>query len=62
MPGAGSSDSLAMKVLGVAVALVAIVGYLYFGWSFDGADGIGPTAIGATVAIVAVGWTVYTRV
>jgi hypothetical protein len=51
-----------MKVLGAAVALVAIVGYLYFGWSFDGAGGIGPTAIGAIVAIVAVGWTVYTRV
>jgi cobalamin biosynthesis protein CobD/CbiB len=61
MPGAGHSDSEALRLVGGIVALVAVVGYLAFGWSFSGASDIAPTAIGIVVAAVAVGWTLYSR-
>jgi hypothetical protein len=38
MPGAGRSESAAVRFGGATVALVAIVGYLFFGWSFSGAE------------------------
>ena len=56
MPGAGSSDSPLVTYIGIAVAAVAVVGYLVFGWSFDGSDGPVPFVVGAAAALVAVGW------
>jgi hypothetical protein len=59
MPGAGRSDSTLVTSVGIAVAAVAVVGYLVFGWSFDGSDGPLPFAIGAAAALVAVGWHLF---
>lgn len=44
------------------MALIAIVGYLVFGWSFDGSGSTVSTVIGVVVALGAVGWTLYSRV
>ncbi len=62
MPGAGRSDSAAVRAVGATVALVAIVGYLFFGWSFNGSETTVPTVIGLLVAVSAIGWTLYSRV
>ena len=62
MPGAGRSDSPAIRAIGALVALIAVVGYLIFGWSFNGSANIIPTAIGIIVAVSAIGWTLYSRV
>jgi hypothetical protein len=34
MPGGGRSDSPAVRIIGGIVALIAVVGYLVFGWSW----------------------------
>jgi hypothetical protein len=62
MPGAGRSDSSAVRTIGAIVALIAVAGYLIFGWSFDGSANTIPTAIGIIVAVSAIGWTFYSRV
>jgi hypothetical protein len=62
MPGAGRSESPALRALGAIVGLLAIVGYLIFGWSFNGSGGTIPPAIGTIVAALAIGWTLYSRV
>jgi|GEM_PF-2667349 len=62
MPGAGHSKSAAVRTIGYSVAVVAVGGYLLFGWSFDGDSAIVPTAIGILVAVAAIGWTLYSRV
>ena len=62
MPGAGRSDSPAVRAIGAIVALIAVVGYLIFGWSFNGSANTIPTAIGIIVAVSAIGWTLYSRV
>jgi cobalamin biosynthesis protein CobD/CbiB len=62
MPGAGRSESAAVRAVGATVALVAIVGYLFFGWSFSGSETAFPTVIGLLVAVSAIGWTLYSRV
>ncbi len=62
MPGAGRSDSSAMRTVGAIVALIAVVGYLTFGWSFNGSANTIPTVIGIIVAVSAIGWTLYRRV
>jgi hypothetical protein len=41
--------------------LIAVVGYLIFGWSFSGSDATVPTVIGIIVAASAIGWTLYSR-
>jgi hypothetical protein len=41
--------------------LIAVVGYVVFGWSWGSSDPV-PTAIGAVVAVAAVGVTLYRRV
>lgn len=61
MPGAGRSQSAAIRTIGAVVALVAVVGYLVLGWSFDASGNTVPTAIGIAVAVTAVGWTLYSR-
>jgi len=62
MPGAGRSDSPAVRAIGALVALIAVVGYLIFGWSFNGSANTIPTVIGIIVAVSAIGWTLYSRV
>jgi hypothetical protein len=47
--------------LGALVALLAIVGYTVFGWRFGETGGSIPFVLGAAVAILAVGWTLYQR-
>jgi hypothetical protein len=61
MPGAGNSQSIVLTIFGALVALIAVVGYLAFDWSFNGSSDIVPTAIGVVVAVVALGWTLYSR-
>lgn len=60
MPGR-SSQSTPLQYVGVAVALLAVVGYTVFGWRFGEPNGIAPFAIGVAVAIFAVGWTAYQK-
>ncbi|WP_431358928.1 multidrug transporter [Halovenus amylolytica] len=61
MPGAGRSESAAVRAIGAIVALIAVVGYLIFGWSFTGSENTIPAAIGIIVAVSAIGWTLYSR-
>jgi hypothetical protein len=62
MPGAGRSESAVIRTIGYSVAVVAVGGYLLFGWSFDSDRAIVPTVIGVIVAASAIGWTLYNRV
>lgn len=57
----GRSQSTALQYVGALVALVALVGYVVFGWRFGETDGTLPLAIGVACAIIAVGWTLYRR-
>ena len=56
-----SSESKPLQYLGAIVALIAVVGYVVFGWRFGETDGVLPLAIGILGAIIAVGWTLYQR-
>lgn len=58
MPGR-PSQSKPLQYIGALVALIAIVGYVIFGWNFEMTDGPIPIAIGLLVAVVAIGWTLY---
>lgn len=60
MPGK-RSNSNAVQYLGALVAGIAVLGYVVFDWSFGDANGIVPFAIGATVALLAIGITLYQR-
>jgi drug/metabolite transporter (DMT)-like permease len=60
MPGR-SSDSNALQYVGAVVALVAVVGYAFFGWQFGETNSITPLAIGVVCAVAAVSWTLYSR-
>jgi len=60
MPGR-SSQSTPLQYIGLAVALLAIVGYALFGWRFGEGGGTTPFVVGAAVALFAVGWTLYQR-
>lgn len=62
MPGAGRSESPAVSAIGALIGLIAVVGYLIYDWSFSGFESSIPTALGTIVAVVAIGWTVYSRV
>lgn len=62
MPGAGRSESSAVRTIGIIVALIAVAGYLIFGWSFNGSANTLPTTIGIAVAVLAIGWRLYSRV
>lgn len=59
MPGR-STQSRPLTYVGVLIAAVALVGTLLLGWQWGGDDPI-PTVIGAGVALIAVGWTVYSK-
>jgi CHASE2 domain-containing sensor protein len=58
MPGAGRSNSPAVRIVGAIVALVAVVGYLVFGWSWGSGDAV-PAVIGTLVAVSIIGWSFY---
>lgn len=60
MPGR-SSRSKPLQYIGIATALLALVGYTVFGWRFGESGGTTPFAVGAAVAVFAVGWTLYQR-
>ncbi len=55
MPGQ-ASGSKTMQYVGAAVALVAVVGYVVFGWRFGSTEEIAPVALGVVCAVVAVAW------
>ncbi|MFC6939865.1 multidrug transporter [Salinirubellus sp. GCM10025818] len=58
MPGR-SSQSSPLQYVGVAVALVAVVGSVALGWEFGGTGDTTPLVLGGTCAVVAVGWALY---
>lgn len=60
MPGR-SSQSRSLQIIGALVAVVAVVGTVALGWEWGEADDVVPIAIGAGAAVLAVGWTIYTR-
>lgn len=62
MPGAGRSTSPMVRAFGALVALTAIIGYVLFGWSFNGSIDPISIGIGISVAVTAVGLAVYERV
>lgn len=62
MPGAGRSDSPTLQYVGLAVAVIAVVGWLVAGWEFGSGDGLLPTAIAAACVVLGVGVAVYRRV
>ena len=54
MPGA-PSDSGVGTLVGIAFAAIAVVGYVAFGWRFDGSAGPAPLALAALAVLLAVG-------
>ena len=58
MPGGGRSDSSVVRSIGAIVAVIAVVGYLGFGWSWGAGDAVS-TAIGTIVAVSIIGWLFY---
>lgn len=59
MPGGGGrSGSRSVGFLGAIVALIAVVGYLGFGWSWGSSNAI-PTAVGIVVGASVIGWSFY---
>jgi len=60
MPGR-SSQSKPLQYIGIAAALLGIVGYTLLGWRFGETNGTTSFAVGAAVAVFAVGWTLYQR-
>lgn len=60
MPGR-PSQSKPLQYIGALVALIAIIGYVVFGWRFGETDGILPLALGIGCAVLAIGWTLYQR-
>ncbi|WP_227134283.1 hypothetical protein [Halorubellus salinus] len=62
MPGAGKSDSRLLQGVGALVAVVALAGAAFGGWSFDGlADGPLPFVIALAAVALALGATWYSR-
>ena len=54
MPGFPSDSSLGTLV-GIAFAAVGLVGYVAFGWRFDGSSGPIPLLLAALAVVIAVG-------
>lgn len=62
MPGGGKSDSRTLQVVGALVAIVAVAGAAFGGWSFDTfGDGPLPLAIAVVAVALALGATWYAR-
>jgi hypothetical protein len=60
MPGR-ATDSSSLRFVGAAVAVVAVIGYVVFGWRFGGDSGTVPTALAVLAVAVGVGVTLYRR-
>lgn len=56
---ARSTQSRPLTILAILVAIVAVVGTVALGWEWGNTDDPVPMAIGVGVALVAVGWTLY---
>ncbi|MFC6836896.1 hypothetical protein [Halomarina ordinaria] len=56
MPGR-SSRSPTLQWVGLAAFVVALVGFVVFGWRFGGESDTFPFALGVAVAVLALGWT-----
>ncbi|PSP78491.1 hypothetical protein BRC81_08085 [Halobacteriales archaeon QS_1_68_20] len=57
----GDSQPKWMQYLGAVVALVGVVGYVFFGWRFDSSVESLPSMVGAVVAVLVVAWLLYSR-
>lgn len=60
MPGR-STSSKPLQYVGIAVALIAVVGSVALGWDFGGSIDPLPAALGVAAAGVAIGAYVYWR-
>jgi len=47
------------RIVGVAAALVGVIGHAVFGWRFGGGGSDLSRALGAVVAVFAILWLVY---
>lgn len=61
MPGAGHSESLAVRFIGAMIGLIAAAGSLVLAWLFSNSKTTILTAIGIIVAVSAVGWILYSH-
>lgn len=60
MPGK-ATQSRGLRIVGALVAIVAVVGTVALGWEWGETSDVLPVAIGIGAAVLAVGWTIYTR-
>jgi len=60
MPGR-SSQSRTLQYVGAITAVVAVIGYVVFGWRFGDTDATIPFLFGALCVIIAIGWELYRR-
>lgn len=59
MPGK-TTHGRPLTIVAILITVVAVVGAVALGWTWGGDDPL-PTALGAGAALLAVGWTLYTR-
>lgn len=55
-----SIESRPLFYVAILVAILAVVGTVAFGWEWGGDDPV-PTVIGVGVALLAIGWTLYSK-
>jgi len=49
------------SLVAVLAAALGLVGYVVFGWRFGESNGSLPFILGVSVALFAIGWTLYQR-
>ena len=57
-----SSQPRLLQYVGVLVAIIAVVGYVVFGWRFGETESVIPFVIGGICVVIAICWTLYQRV
>jgi membrane protein YdbS with pleckstrin-like domain len=60
MPGR-ANESPPLQLVAAAIALVAVVGYVVFGWRFGGESNTLSTALAVVAVAIAIGATAYRR-
>lgn len=60
MPGR-SSPSRTLQFVGAITAVVALIGYIVFGWRFGDTGASLPFLLGALCVVIAVGWELSRR-
>lgn len=60
MPGR-ANESPSLQLVAAAIALVAVVGYVAFGWRFGGDSSTMSTALAVVAVAIAIGATAYRR-